>query len=117
MICHLRDAFEMATGAKPVASVGGAARQTLMRCAALYVPVRWPPGIRTMPEVDQEAGGTPPVEFSADLAALVAVIERAIATPGVFRDRRHPALGALSQPQWMRWAYLHTDHHLRQFGC
>jgi hypothetical protein len=28
----------------------------------------------------------------------------------------HPILGPLSQSEWHRWAFLHTDHHLRQFG-
>jgi hypothetical protein len=29
----------------------------------------------------------------------------------------HPIFGPLSYPQWMRWGYLHCDHHLRQFGA
>jgi hypothetical protein len=24
--------------------------------------------------------------------------------------------GRMSQAAWLRWAYLHMDHHLRQFG-
>jgi len=40
--------------------------------------LRWPPGIRTRPEVDQEVGGTKPTAFAADLnprtfAMMVAV--------------------------------------------
>jgi hypothetical protein len=30
--------------------------------------------------------------------------------------REHPFLGKLSRAEWLRWAYLHMDHHLRQFG-
>ena len=30
---------------------------------------------------------------------------------------RHPFFGAMSPNQWLRWGYLHTDHHLRQFGA
>ena len=29
---------------------------------------------------------------------------------------RHPIFLDLTQTQWMRWGYLHADHHLRQFG-
>jgi hypothetical protein len=29
----------------------------------------------------------------------------------------HPIFGRMSEAAWMRWAYLHTDHHLRQFGA
>jgi hypothetical protein len=30
--------------------------------------------------------------------------------------RTHPIFGALSARDWLRWGYLHADHHLRQFG-
>jgi hypothetical protein len=28
----------------------------------------------------------------------------------------HPVFGQMSESAWLRWAYVHTDHHLRQFG-
>jgi len=28
----------------------------------------------------------------------------------------HPIFGRMSLWEWQRWGYLHTDHHLRQFG-
>ena len=28
----------------------------------------------------------------------------------------HPFFGAMSSSAWLRWGYLHMDHHLRQFG-
>jgi prephenate dehydrogenase len=28
----------------------------------------------------------------------------------------HPMFGPMSPEDWMRWGYLHADHHLRQFG-
>jgi hypothetical protein len=28
----------------------------------------------------------------------------------------HAFFGPMSYSEWMRWGYLHTDHHLRQFG-
>ena len=115
MICHLRDTFLMDTDAKPVRMLGGPVRQGVMRLGALYVPVRWPRGIPTLAEVDQAAHGTPPADFASDLAGLVDVMERA-RMPEFFAGRRHPALGPLTEMQWMRWAWLHTDHHLRQFG-
>ena len=37
------------------------------------------------------------------------------ATPEALVDR-HPVLGPMTRANWMRWAWLHTDHHLRQFG-
>jgi len=29
----------------------------------------------------------------------------------------HPILGGMSDAAWLRWGYLHMDHHLRQFGA
>jgi hypothetical protein len=40
-----------------------------------------------------------------------------ITTPASeFRWPAHPIFGKMSETDWMRWAYLHVDHHLRQFG-
>jgi hypothetical protein len=39
------------------------------------------------------------------------LLRRPLHSPGP-----HPMFGDLTSWQWMRWGYLHTDHHLRQFG-
>jgi hypothetical protein len=28
----------------------------------------------------------------------------------------HSIFGSMTNQDWMRWGYLHADHHLRQFG-
>ena len=38
-------------------------------------------------------------------------------THAAIRSRRHPLWGRMSEWEWGRWGYLHTDHHLRQFGA
>jgi hypothetical protein len=116
MICHLRDAFLMNTVDKPVQPIGGWGSRTFVKWIALYMPVSWPAGIRTVPEVDQLIGGTKPAEFAADVAALEALIERVTSRTDYFRGRTHPIFGPMSDADWMRWGYLHVDHHLRQFG-
>jgi hypothetical protein len=66
--------------------------------------------------MDQEVEGTKPGDFAADLAELESLVER-IATVGKGYDwPAHPIFGRMSESAWMRWAYLHVDHHLRQFG-
>ena len=117
MICHACDAFLMGTAARPVSSVTGFHHRTIVKWMALYGPVRWPQGIRTRPEIDQLIGGTRPTEFQMDVEALVALVEAIAAEPAFFRGRPHPIFGALSEAAWRRWAYLHLDHHLRQFGA
>jgi hypothetical protein len=116
MVCHLRDAFLMGTDEKPVSEMSGLAQRTVIKWIALYAPVRWPSGIATRPEIDQRAGGTRPSRFEADIGALEKIVERVTSDPGFFRGRRHPIFGRLSERGWLRWSYLHMDHHLRQFG-
>ena len=116
MVCHLTDAFLMDTDRKPVSHASGLRQRTIVKWIALYAPFRWPAGLQTRPEVDQDFGGTKPTAFAADLAALEALVEVVASDPGFFTGRRHPIFGGLSRAAWMRWGYLHMDHHLRQFG-
>ena len=84
----------------------------------LYLPFHWPHGVPTRPEFDQiDGSGTPPAEFSVDLRSLLAAIEKFTAQPRAFAFRTHPMFGDMSERDWMRWGYLHADHHLRQFGA
>jgi hypothetical protein len=66
--------------------------------------------------VNQAIGGTPPAEFESDRRRLRALVERFAAQPPDFVFAPHPMFGAMSHDDWMRWGYLHADHHLRQFG-
>ena len=119
MICHLRDAFLIGTDPALTSQVRGLHNRTLVKWIALYAPARWPRGlIRTRPELDQVAGGgVRPAEFAVDVAELAAAVETLTADPAAFfRGRRHPIFGPMSLAAWLRWAYLHLDHHLRQFG-
>jgi Protein of unknown function (DUF1569) len=115
MICHLCDSFRGVTGEKALQPRAGAFRG-LMKWGALYVPLKWPHGFQTMPEMDQEIGGTRPVEFDADVRELRRAMERFTRQPRDFTWGPHPIFGVMADKEWMRWAYLHMDHHLRQFG-
>jgi hypothetical protein len=117
MVCHLNDAFRIATGARLVSPLSGPLPPTLTKWIALYVPLRWPRGIVTVPEIDQAAGcGTRPGEFAADVAELEAFVKDIAARSGA-SWAPHPIFGQMSEAEWLRWAYLHVDHHLRQFGA
>jgi Protein of unknown function (DUF1569) len=117
MICHLSDAFRMGIGQKPVRRVGGVFHRTLLKWLVLYAPVRWPSGIVTVSEIDQMLGGTKPVDFGADIAQLQSLVEVVTAQPRTFEWDVHPIFGSMSERAWLRWGYLHVDHHLRQFGA
>jgi hypothetical protein len=117
MVCHLTDAFRTLVGEKPVRDRSTLLQRTIVKWIALYAPLRWPAGIRTTPEFDQRSGGTPPAVFSADVTMLEALLDRITADTSRLAGLRHPRFGRLSARAWLRWGYLHLDHHLRQFGA
>ena len=117
MVCHLADGCRMALGEKAVSSVSGPLPPPVMKWIALHLPLPWPKGIPTRPEVDQHGGGTRPVDFAADLAHAEALLDRLATRPIDLRCPPHPIFGAMSRADWLRWGYLHTAHHLRQFGA
>jgi hypothetical protein len=117
MICHLTDSFRSIMGERPSSSAPPFVprwRQRLMKVVALQLPLPWPRGVKTRPDVDQERGGTPPGDFLADVAELIRVCERFATAPG--RRAPHYLFGILTNEEWARWGYKHMDHHLRQFG-
>ena len=117
MVCHLSDGYRLLTGQRTTRLAPSPLPRPLMRLIALYMPVRWPPGIPTTPDLDQAVGGTTPVHFDRDVAELRKLVDD-IATDrcGRFESRLHPIFGQMSESAWLRWGYLHADHHLRQFG-
>lgn len=107
----------MALAEMPVTSASTLLQRTLVKWYALFLPLPWPHGVPTRPEIDQECTGTKPGEFAADVAELEALLEL-VATRGTDIEwPTHPVFGRMSHADWLRWAYLHTDHHLRQFGA
>ena len=116
MVCHLSDCFRMTTGEKRVSDATGVFQRTVVKWIALYIPAHWPAGILTRPEIDQHVGGTSPVDFAADVAELETLTEVFTARDTDFNWSPHPIFGRMSRAAWLRWAYRHMDHHLRQFG-
>jgi Protein of unknown function (DUF1569) len=117
MVCHLGDACRIGTGETTVSPASGLPQRTIIKWIALYLPLKWPPDIPTRPEIDQVAGaGRCPSDFAADLAEVEALVEAFVARAGAAEWSPHPIFGPLSEAAWMRWGYLHFDHHLRQFG-
>jgi hypothetical protein len=117
MICHLNDCFLGVMGDRPMEIPQGSSLLALMKGFVLYEPFQWPKGVPTRPEFDQQAGGgTPPAQFDSDMRSLLDSMEKFTRQPRIFHFRSHPMFKEMSEKDWMRWGYLHTDHHLRQFG-
>lgn len=86
-----------------------------MKWFALWVPLPWPHGFKTRPEMDQKIGGTQPTDFASDVAALCVLVDRFCSFESEFAP--HGTFGQLSRGERMRHAYLHMNHHLKQFGA
>ena len=83
----------------------------------MKAPIPWPKGFKTAPELDQQAGGTSPKQFESDVRGLRELVDQFVQMPATFHWPDHPHFGRMSRAEWMRLGYLHTDHHLRQFGA
>lgn len=116
-VCHLADGCRMAIGVKPVAASGRLFHRTLLKWIVLYGPLRWPAGVPTSPEIDQRCAGTRPADFAADVSELERLLSDMTRRPADVAWPPHPVFGRLTRSEWLRWAYLHADHHLRQFGA
>jgi hypothetical protein len=115
-ICHLNDAFKLALNERPIADAV-VPLKPVVKFIALQLPLRWPRGrIRTLPEAEQGIGGTPPGDFEQDRGELLALMARFCSAAAEQYCPKHPVFGPMTATQWRRWAYLHMDHHLRQFG-
>ena len=116
-VCHLTDSFTAVLGDRPLTTprVPWYVRTAFVRFAALTLPLPWPKGVTTAPEMDQEDGGTPPEDFERDRERLQTAMERFAARGGEGLEP-HVVFGELTAGEWGRWGYRHTDHHLRQFG-
>jgi hypothetical protein len=117
MICHLSDAFRVALGDRTAKPIKNRYSGPPMRWLALWFPLPWPHGVPTVPECDANLGGTPPAELERDKGELLALVQRFAGHTNVIARQTHPLFGHMTEKEWMRWGYLHMDHHLRQFGA
>ncbi len=114
MICHLSDSFRRALGEKEASKLPP---NKLVKWVALWLPIPWPHGFPTRPELDQQIGGTKPVEFQTDMHELIRLMSRLTARSPAPVLAPHPRFGEMTRKEQMRCAYLHMNHHLRQFGA
>jgi hypothetical protein len=115
MLCHIDDSYQVVMGERAFTATKLAIPQGMAKFFALRTPMRWPRNLKTGDSVRQGAGGTPPVEFARDRTHLLETLERFCGCTQLIAV--HPFFGAMSKGDWMRWGYLHADHHLRQFGA
>jgi hypothetical protein len=113
MVRHLRCAYEVALGERSVEPLEGFP-PVLMKWVALRSGLRWPKNVQTMPELRRAIKERSETEFDVQVRAVIEKMQT-LAT-GKRCAPSHPMFGPMTEKDWMRWGYLHADHHLRQFG-
>ena len=116
MLCHLGDATAMVLRTRPRDRPAIVRQRRALKALALWTPVRWPHGWSTNPMHDPRARGTRPSAFAQDLERALAGLDGVAAAAADALEPAHGFFGAMTLADWQRWAYKHTDHHLRQFG-
>lgn len=116
MVCHLADAYRHCMGELPASPVDSWFTRGILKPLALWVPVPWPPGYPTRPEVDPQRAGRKPADFATDRDLVGVQMDRFTAAVGNGTISRHAIFGPMTAREWLRWGWLHADHHLRQFG-
>jgi DinB superfamily len=113
MMWHLACSCEVALGERLVGSLKGPPTW-LMKWAALRSGFRWPKDLKTTPELMLAMEESAGAEFAEVTAVAVERME--MLAKGSRLALSHPMFGSMTAKDWMRWGYLHADHHLRQFG-
>lgn len=112
MLCHLKDAVEVAMGLAPSKPRGKGLDNRLLRHFIIYY-MPWPKGkIQTSPEMLK----TQPAEWLSDLARLRDLLGDAARRGPSGAWSPHPAFGDISGKDYGALLYRHFDHHLKQFG-
>ena len=115
MLCHVDDSYRAVMGEKTLSYMKMNLPPRVAKFFALRSPTRWPRNLMTGESVRQGGGGTPPIEFAEDRARLLKTFERFCGCTQLMTV--HPMLGSMKHTDWLRWGYLHADHHLRQFSA
>jgi Protein of unknown function (DUF1569) len=115
MLCHVDDSYKAVMGERALSMTKLGIPQGMAKFLALRSPMRWPRNLMTGESVRQGGGGTPPAEFAEDRARLLQTFDRFCGCTQMVAV--HPMFGGMAHVDWLRWGYLHADHHLRQFSA
>jgi hypothetical protein len=115
MLCHVDDSYRSVLGERPFSTAKLAVPPWFAKFVALRAPMQWPRNLMTAESVRQGGGGTRPVAFAEDRARLLETFQHFCGCAELAVT--HPMFGSMKRADWLRWGYLHADHHLRQFSA
>jgi hypothetical protein len=113
MVRHLICSNEVALGERTVDPMEWPL-PVVVKWIALRSGLRWRKNIQTVPELKKAIAEHSEAEFQVLLPAVIGSVEAVARGPQYAPS--HPMFGPMTPEDWMRWGYLHADHHLRQFG-
>ncbi len=113
MLCHLGDAAGSVVNQPERRRPR---RRPLVKWVGLYSGIPWPHGVKAPADVDPRANGTRPGDFEWDRRRAIETLCALATAPADSFRRTHSIFGAMTPRDWHRWAYRHTDYHLKQFG-
>ena len=115
MLCHTADYFRMMYGDIPTKRRHSYLYQNFMKWWVFRLE-RLPRSMPTVLEIDPKQGnGTPATHFENDKFLL----KKILLGFAISREHDlvpHPRFGKLTKLEFGQFAFLHMDHHLRQFG-
>jgi hypothetical protein len=114
MVCHVREPYLFALSAEPTNHTKLAVPPRVAKYIALRLPLPWPKGLPTLPEFKIGGAAMDTKNFGDDRSTLLEALNRFCAAQNLKKD--HSFFTTMTHADWMRWGYLHADHHLRQFG-
>lgn len=113
MLVHVADGMEAAMNIRPF-TIPIRPPKRLLKFFALKLPIPWPRGVKA--GADPAGAILPSEQFEADRFRCAANLAAMAAASVASLNPTHPIFGPMAASDWYRWAYLHADHHLRQFG-
>ena len=113
MVRHLGLACDIPLGERTVEPVM-VPMPKLLKFMALRSGLQWGKGLKTPKELELALDEDCSAEF--DELVAVAITKMGMLLGEARCVETHPFFGQMTAGDWMRWGYLHADHHLRQFG-
>jgi hypothetical protein len=116
MVLHCAGQIRMSLGEIDTKFVGSFFSKTIVKKLVLWgMPI--PKGkIETVNELRQSKNDLDAGNFENSKKILIELIEKFGNSIESNPKYEHPAFGKLSRSEWGKLVYLHTDHHLNQFG-
>jgi Protein of unknown function (DUF1569) len=113
MMRHLSCSYEVALGDRTVGPMPGIP-PVVLKWLALRSGLPWKKNLSTTPELKRALTENSEVEFDVVVRGVIDRMETL--ARGTRFAVTHPMFGPMTGADWLRWGYLHADHHLRQFG-